>query len=185
MAVGWSSHACLVTQGGVPCDIPVCHYGVIQYLPSACCRDSTGTSHYCLACSLLLPIKERKEKWEIIQGEGEDSLSATLPLTSVQSVMTGGRALDCASWSQPMVDEGLTSLPRHLEGKGCRRRVWAHRAGWLKVVTLILIPLRTILINSLLSNSSLAELHTLESYKLSLGTSGSILDWECRTLRSR
>lgn len=173
---------CLVTWGGVLCDTPVCHYGVIQYLPSACCRDSTGTSPYCLAFPFPLPIKERNGKWEIIQGPGQDSLSATLPLVSARSVMTGGRALD---WLQPMVGEGLTALPTHLEGKGCRKRAWAHKAGRMRVVFLILILLRIILINSLLSNSFLAELHILEIYKLTPCTSGSILDWKySKTLKN-
>lgn len=57
---------CLVPWGGIPCDTPVCHYGVIQYLPSACCRDSTDTSSYCLAFPLPFPNKERKGKQEIV-----------------------------------------------------------------------------------------------------------------------
>lgn len=62
-----------------------------------------------------------------------------------------------------MVGEGLTALPRHLEEKGCRRRAWTHRAGRMRTASPILVSLRTILINSLLTNSSLVELHILES----------------------
>lgn len=62
-----------------------------------------------------------------------------------------------------MVGEGLTALLRELEGKGCRRRAWTRRAGRTRAVSPILILFRTILINSLLSNSSLAEFHILES----------------------
>jgi len=77
---------CVVTGGAAPCDAPACHHGAIQYLPSVCCRDSTGTFSFCLAFSLRLTIKERKERQEIIQRVGSVSPFATLPPIAVQSL---------------------------------------------------------------------------------------------------
>lgn len=138
---------CMVTGGGAPCDALACHYGAIQYLPSAHC----GTFSFCLAPSLPFAIKETKRKQETIQRVGSDLFVATLPRIAVQSVTTAGTALD---WLQPAVGEGLA-----VGGEGLQQTGTGCRAGRTEGC----FPIPDIAWDhpdhSALPNSSLAELH--------------------------